>query len=61
MATDKDHLLSEYIGDGVYASFDGYQIWLWTERDGQDHNIAVEPEVWVSLKAYARKIWGPQA
>ncbi|HMF69698.1 MAG TPA: hypothetical protein VK602_19055 [Phyllobacterium sp.] len=61
MATGEDHPMSEYIGDGIYASFDGDQIWLWTEREGEDQRIAIEPQVWDSLKAYARKIWGEKA
>lgn len=57
---DRTHR-KEYIGDGVYAAFDGYQIWLAAERDGRVHNIAIEPEVWASLKAYAHTIWGEKA
>lgn len=41
-----------YLGDGVYGSFDGYQIWLRAERDGMTHEIAIEPEVLASLNAY---------
>lgn len=33
-----------YLGDAVYASFDGYQIWLRT-CDNNDHRIALEPPV----------------
>jgi hypothetical protein len=31
-----------YLGDGLFASFDGYQIWL---RAGGDHCVALEPDV----------------
>ena len=44
-----------YLGDGVYASFDGYQIWL----AANDHNnkvVALEPMVLASLFAYAAKL-----
>jgi hypothetical protein len=41
-----------YIGDGVYASFDGYQVWL--RADG--NRIAIEPGVWARLKDYVREI-----
>lgn len=44
--------LKRYLGDGVYAGFDGYQIWLWAERDGQEHSIALEAEVMASLAHY---------
>jgi len=38
-----------YLGDGVYASFDGYQIWL--DLRGQDSTtrIALEPSVFAQL------------
>lgn len=34
-----------YLGDGVYASFDGYQVWIWTSNG----RIALEPETLQSL------------
>jgi hypothetical protein len=45
---------NEYIGDGVYASHDGWQIWL--GLDPQHHGnriIALEPAVFKSLLEYA--------
>jgi len=41
-----------YIGDGVYAAFDGYQVWLFADRDGWEHSIAVEPGVLEALNSY---------
>ncbi len=41
-----------YLGDGVYASFDGYQIWLHTQRESGWHEIALESEVLESLAMY---------
>lgn len=41
-----------YLGDAVYASFDGYQIWLRTD-DGNNQRIALEPEVFNALVKYA--------
>lgn len=38
-------LFEVYLGDGVYASHDGYQVWLRTERDGRPVAIALEPAV----------------
>lgn len=40
-----------YLGDAVYASFDGYQIWLRT-GDGNDNRIALEPAVYEALVKY---------
>lgn len=45
-----------YLGDGVYASFDGYQIWLRTPRDNGDHSIALEPPVLTMLLAYIEEL-----
>ena len=49
-----------YLGDAVYASFDGYHIWLRT-GDGNNQRIALEPAVLDSLFAYARLIRMPPA
>jgi len=46
-----------YIGDGVYASFDGYQIWLKTPRNGGTHLIALEPAVFAQLIGFAQTFW----
>lgn len=34
-----------YLGDGLYASYDGYQFELRTPRAGGDHWVALEPSV----------------
>lgn len=41
-----------YLGDAVYASFDGYQIWL-TTGDGNNNRVALEPPVLDNLTKYA--------
>ena len=38
-----------YLGDGLYASFDGWQIVLRAPRSEGDHYVALEPEVVVTL------------
>lgn len=43
----------EYLGDGVYASFDGLYIWLET-LEGM--KIALEPEVQVALDRYKESL-----
>jgi hypothetical protein len=45
-----------YIGDGVYVSFDGFQIWLRAPRDNGNHVIALEPDVFNSLVAYRQHL-----
>lgn len=44
-----------YLGDAVYASFDGFQIWLRT-GDGNDQHIALEPTTYLNLLAYAKTL-----
>jgi len=43
-----------YLGDGLYASYDGWQIVLRAPREGGDHFVALEPEVWSALLAFHR-------
>jgi hypothetical protein len=42
---------NRYLGDGVYASFDGYQIWL-AANHHENKVIALEPAVMKSLIEY---------
>ena len=41
-----------YLGDGLYASFDGYQIWLRAPQMEGDHLVALEPPVYAALVAF---------
>lgn len=45
-----------YLGDGVYVSFDGYQIWLDTRAQFPVNRIALEPEVYAALLRYVEKL-----
>lgn len=45
-----------YIGDGVYASFDGYQIKLRAPRENGDHVIFLEPQTFDNLRTCWTKI-----
>ncbi len=38
-----------YLGDGLYAWFDGYQIWLRAPRADGHHEVALEPRVFSAL------------
>jgi len=42
----------EHLGDGVYASFDGVQIWL-ASNHHENKVIAIEPSVMDALINYA--------
>lgn len=46
---------TEYLGDGVYASFDGYHIWLKTQRAHGLEAIALEPAVLEEFLRYVRR------
>lgn len=45
-----------YLGDGVYAEFDGFAVWLSTSRVGGEHRIALEPLVYDALVAYVKRL-----
>jgi len=55
----KGKQMEQYLGDGLYASFDGYQITLRAPRTNGDHWVALEPEVYFALQDFALRIWGP--
>lgn len=44
-----------YLGDGVYARFDGFQVWITTTPNQRDSGIALEPSVMGALVNYAAK------
>jgi hypothetical protein len=52
--------MKAYLGDSVYADFDGYHIILTTEN-GLPHDpsnrIALEPAVLRALTLYADRLW----
>jgi len=45
----------EYLGDGVYASHDGYQIWL-AANHHENKVIALEPAVLARLMDYVKSL-----
>jgi len=49
----RDRQYHEYLGDGVYASFDGFHIWLDLRAQAPgDVEIALEPTVFERLFLY---------
>ena len=44
-----------YLGDGVYASFDGFQIWL-AANNPQNKVVALEPDVFDRLVEYEKNL-----
>ena len=47
-----DEFPKEYLGDGVYASFDGWHVWLEGNAEDRVNRIALEPQVVVALMRY---------
>jgi hypothetical protein len=45
-----------YLGDGVYVSYDGYNLWLDLRVQRLDIKIALEPEVLAMFDQYRRDI-----
>jgi hypothetical protein len=48
-----------YLGDGLYASWDGWQVNLRAPRKDGDHWVALEPAVWVALQRYYAEVTAP--
>ena len=45
-----------YLGDGVYASCDGYHIWLDLRAQDPNVRIALEPPVFKRLLEYEKRL-----
>ncbi len=56
----EDLKFRRYLGDGVYAGFDGYQIVLWLEDMGAygPGTIALEPAVLSALQEFREALPG---
>jgi hypothetical protein len=57
MGHEADEERNRYIGDGVYASFDGWYVWLHTDRENGRHTIALEPAVFDNLLRFTKGVW----
>lgn len=51
----------EYIGDGVYVEFDGYSVFLRTDRELGQHWIALEPMMLVALNRFWHRVHEPES
>ena len=50
--------MKEYLGDGVYADFDGYHLVLTTENGiATTNTIYLEPEVTFALRRYITALY----
>lgn len=53
--------MEEHLGDGVYASFDGYHIWLNVQRENGWERVAIEPSTFRNLLDFAKRLSGFQS
>jgi len=53
----KKYIQETYLGDGLYAKFDGYHIVLRAPREEEDHWVALEPNVFENLLEYRKKLY----
>lgn len=54
--SDEDKFIDDrHLGDGVYVSFDGHQIWL-AANHHENKVVALEPRVVTGLLDYVRAI-----
>lgn len=55
MSEQRDKPFPEtYLGDGLYASFDGYQVILRAPRTDGDHWVALEPPVLATFLSWLK-------
>ncbi len=47
-----------YLGDGLYANFDGYQFWLIANNIDTGQRVALDPQVFREFLAYAGRKLG---
>jgi hypothetical protein len=50
----------QYLGDGVYASFDGYQIWLTVNDHRNPPVVALDEGVMENLIRYSKSLKGSE-
>lgn len=52
---NKDH---KYLGDGVYVSHDGYQLWLHLDSHHAEPLIALDRRTFLALQSYGTDYYG---
>lgn len=53
-----NHEQETYLGDGLYASFDGYMVKLRAPRENGDHWVALEPRELACFMAFIARLPG---
>jgi hypothetical protein len=47
----------QYLGDGLFVSFDGYALKLRAPRQDGDHVVFIEPAMFQELVRFADHVW----
>ena len=47
---------ADHIGDGVYATWNGYAVVLRTPRDGRWEEMHFDPETWNTLQRWKQRV-----
>jgi len=50
------YLRETYLGDGLYASFDGWMLTLKTPREDGEHWVGLEPDILRALLRFVESI-----
>lgn len=45
-----------YLGDGLYASFDGFQFRLWTQRLGGVHEVFLDDSTLAAFELFVKVV-----
>lgn len=59
MSWDRKVRKERYLGDGLYASFDGYQVRLWAPRVDGEHEVFMDPDVYRELVRFESELHPP--
>jgi hypothetical protein len=52
----RENEFEAYLGDGLYARFDGWHVILTAPRLGGDHFVGLEPEVLVAFEKWLKQV-----
>lgn len=50
-----------YLGDGLYASSDGWQVRLRAPREGGDHEVFLDPDILRAFLRYVESLKGAES
>lgn len=48
-----------YLGDGLYAAYDGFYVWLRAPRENGDHIVGMDPSVLDNFERFVQAMRQP--